>query len=301
MGGAAAFRGIPEPFLRAARACAVLGLLAGNAMAATILHLENGDEVPGEISRVDANLVEVAKPEGARNIPLRFIVAVDKDGKLINGPFSANALRTLAGIPLDDAGTPAAGATTIRASGRDRETPEYLKYGVTYHPGHMTFNPGPPGTGGSWSGGGGSMTTHYSICRSMNGEESCGGDNWIGFTGENLQSSVAAVPEAKRVADRIKLSTGIQILAVAAMPVFLFSAISMANGPKDENGHVQTHVGPGAMTLFILTGASFANYVGWSIYEKTVARKAIRFYNAGIGVDAKISERGGGMKINYGF
>lgn len=301
MGGAAAFRGIPEPLLRATRACAVLGLLAGNAMAATILHLENGDEVPGEISRVDANIVEVAKPEGARNIPLRFIVAVDKDGKLTNGPFSANELRTLAGIPQDDPGTPAAGATAIRASGRDSETPQYLKYGVTYHPGHMTFHPSAGPTGGYWTGGGGSMTTHYSFCNSVNGAEVCAGDNWIGFTGENLQSSVAGVPEAKRVADRIKLTTGVRILSVVAIPVFLFSAISLANGPKDENGHVQTHVGPGAMTLFVLTGASFVNYFGWGIYEKSLAKKAIRLYNAGIGVDPKISERGGAAKIQYGF
>lgn len=280
----------------------LLSLLSGNAMALITLHLENGDEVPGKISRVDGTIVEVAKPEGARNIPLRFIVAVDKDGELINGPFTANELRTLAGIPQDDAGMPAAGATMIRASGRDRETPEYLKYGVTYHPGHMTFNPGPPGTGGSWSGGGGgSMTTHFSICRSVNGEESCGGDNWIGFTGENLQSWVAGVPEAKRVADRIKFTTGMQILAAVSVPVFLFSGVGLANGPKDENGHVDTHVGPGAMTLFILTGVSITNYIGWGIYEKTVAKKAIRLYNAGIGVDARISERGGGMKINYGF
>ena len=141
------------------------------------------------------------------------------------------------------------------------------------------------------------MTTHFSRC-ATSAAESCGPDSWIGFTGEELQAAVAPVPEAKAIADRIKITTLVQALSLVATPIFLFSAVTMANGPTDQYGRVTTHVGPVATTLFVLTGVSIANYIGWSIYEKSVARKAIRVYNASLGVD----DRGGGsIDVKYGF
>jgi hypothetical protein len=275
----------------------LLALLAGSALSRTLVHLENGDERAGEITRVDANSIELTDAGKAGRIPIRFIVGLDTNGKLVNGPFDAASLRALAGLPPEEPAQAATGAAVAQPE-PEREKLPYLRYGVAIRQGIMTYIPGsgPAGAGGMWTGGG-SVTAHFSRCSTPD-SGSCGPDSWIGFTGEDLQAAVAPVPEAKAIADRIKITTLVQALSLAATPIFLAGAVSLANGPKDEYGRVSTHVGPGAMTLFVLTGASFANYIGWNIYEKSVARKAIRVYNASLGVDDK---GGGRIDVKYGF
>jgi hypothetical protein len=276
----------------------LLALLAAGAWSRTVVHLENGNDQSGDITGVDANSIELTDSGKARKIPIRFMAGLDTNGTLVNGPFDAASLRALAGLPAEDP-IPAPAGAPIAQTESERQKPPYLRYGVVIHQGMMTYIPGsgPGGVGGMWTGGGGSMTTQFSRCP-LPDLESCGPGSWIGFTGEDLQAAVAPVPEARAIADRIKITTLVQAVSLVATPIFLFSAVSAANGPRDEYGRVSSHVGPGAMTLFVLTGASFANYIGWNIYEKSVARKAIRVYNASLGLDDRAGSR---IDVKYGF
>lgn len=279
-----------------------LALLACFAPASTLVYLENGDEILGEIADVNQTTVKIVNPEGSRKVPLRTIVAIQKDSVLTNGPFARQELRALLGM-ADAPAVAESGMPGEMGSRLQEEKPdlEYLKYGEVYHAGMpMMFHPGPMGTG-TWSGGGGRITTHYSRCHVINGKEKCNESNWIGFAGENLMAAVRSVPEAHKEAARIQATTAIQIASLIATPICLFTAVEMANGPKDQFGKVQTHVGPGATTMFVLTGVAFLNYAGWSIYEKQIAKEAIRLYNAKVGFKTALEPRKAGVDLSCRF
>jgi hypothetical protein len=64
---------------------------------------------------------------------------------------------------------------------------------------------------------------------------------------------------------------------------------------------VHTRIGPASIILFGLTGAAFANYVGWNVYEGYLARKAIRIYNEKIGIKVSAAPGGAFFATDIGF
>ena len=93
----------------------LLALLAGSALSRTVVHLENGSDRSGDITRVDANNIELTDSGKAGKIPIRFIVGLDTNGNLVNGPFDAASLRALAGLPPEEPALAAAGAPIAAA------------------------------------------------------------------------------------------------------------------------------------------------------------------------------------------
>jgi len=271
----------------------------------TIFYLESGEEVQAKPSAINGIILVVEAYGRERKLPLSQIVAVKTGGELSNGPFDGPRLREIFGLPApivtpapvrslhrtDTAGATlsepsgsgpgtetvpaaaAAGPSGSADSGESHYGPEYIVYGQVVH---SSFAFGPPGQFGTPSS---TMTKVFTRCVTKDGKENCGQACWIGLLGEDLSSALGEVPEARAIADRIKTTTTIQALSLVATPVFLFSAVSTANGPRDDYGKVHTHIGPAAFICFTLTGVAFANYAGWNIYEGYLARKAIRVYN----------------------
>src|SRR3990172_586645 len=159
----------------------------------------------------------------------------------------------------------------------------YLKYGTEHtYTGNHNYSPGvfPGNQGGSWT-----MRKMFSRCLGPKSEEEsnnyCNEPKWIGFAGGNLQMAVAENPKALKTANFIKTTTLIQVGSVIALPVFLFAFINEANSDQKsrESGNL-ADVTPLAKIYLGCLGASFLNYVGWSIAEGFIAKKSIKEFNA---------------------
>ena len=272
------------------------------------IYLTSGDEFEGNVTRIYDRKIDFVSLK-KHSFPYDLIAAIKVNGVLSNGPFNLIVMGQLFPTLVEDGGSKnkidsrtndsiveekqilaVSGDDLTKEEADKNEHPSmYLKYG-TISSFHMNYGPG----GGSTS----SFSKVFSRCYKSDGKSECGEPQWIGFVGEDLAGTVAGVPEAAEKAAKIKTTTAVQVVSLIATPVFLFSFVSLANGPKDENGNVKTHVGPGAITCLVLTGLAFSNYIGWNIYEGFVARKSIEIYNQKIGVSAKLKSQNLNLSFN---
>lgn len=137
-----------------------------------------------------------------------------------------------------------------------------------------------------------------------NETESCQANQWIGLFGLSVVEAVKEDSLASVFAGRLRTASLAKGASMVAIPIFLFSGISMMNADiKDGEGKVDENKSPRPISIAVTAGAgvAFISFVIWSITETSYLTKTRNAWNRGGNASLYLDGKSVGMGYTRSF